>query len=284
MHDHDAHPAPDDPAERRHRRVDHVLVGRSGDEHGGTVRAADDDDFALADDLELAAAELAAALQASGDDAGTLPAGLRARVLATVPRPGAARDAGASPAPLAMAATDDDDRGGTAGRIVAWLGWAAAAACLAYAAIVSMPEPVRTLEAQRVALIESADDEVLLRWKRTAHPAGEGMPGVAAQGDVVWSPSADEGFARFCHLAVNDPETSTYQLWVVDPDRPDDRPVSAGVFDVRDVHEWVVIEMRPALPIDRPGRCTVTLAPRGGSVVPGDDPVVLTTSVRPGGE
>src|SRR5205085_11990334 len=93
----------------------------------------------------------------------------------------------------------------------------------------------------RKDLLASAADVTTLAWTATPDPNAAG-----AKGDVVWSPSKQEGYMRFSGLAVNDPTKLQYQLWIFDKDRDDKYPVDGGVFDVGPDGE-VVIKISPKL-------------------------------------
>ncbi|HLL25560.1 MAG TPA: anti-sigma factor, partial [Kofleriaceae bacterium] len=81
--------------------------------------------------------------------------------------------------------------------------------------VVTPPPPRTPTSAEaRAALLAEANDVVTLAWTPTKDAAAQG-----AAGDVVWSPSRQQGFMRFTGLAVNDPKRLQYQLWIFDKNR-----------------------------------------------------------------
>ncbi len=126
--------------------------------------------------------------------------------------------------------------------------------------------------AARKALLASAGDVKTLSWTATADDAARG-----AGGDVVWSPSKQEGYMRFTGLAANDPTKLQYQLWIFDKDRDDKYPVDGGVFDVGPDGE-VVIKISPKLRVNEPVLFAVTVEAPGGVVVSKRERIVVTAA------
>lgn len=141
------------------------------------------------------------------------------------------------------------------------LGWALAAV-LALAFVVLRPagpapaDPV----AARAALLQDAPDVVTLPWARPTAPGYQQVTG-----DVVWSPSRQQGYLRLAGLPANDPARAQYQLWIVDPER-DTHPVDGGVFDVSSRGE-VVIPIQAKLAVGSPKAFAITREKPGGVVV-----------------
>lgn len=150
------------------------------------------------------------------------------------------------------------------------LGWAAAAA-LAMLLVLPRAAPPPSADDPadlRARLLREADDTVTLPWA----PSGEtGFSGVT--GDVVWSDARQEGYMRFTALAPNDPLTSQYQLWIIDPER-DERPVDGGVFDIPLDARDIVVPIHAKLAVEAPTAFAVTLEQPGGVVV-SDGPLLL---------
>ena len=67
-------------------------------------------------------------------------------------------------------------------------------------------------------------------------------------------------------MPVNDPATSQYQLWVVDPER-DGNPVDGGVFDIPPGVSTVVIPIDAKLAVNDPVAFAITREQPGGVVV-----------------
>lgn len=137
--------------------------------------------------------------------------------------------------------------------------------------IVRTPAPPSPSEA-RAQLLASATDLVTLAWTATEDPAGK-----AAKGDVVWSPSKQEGYMRFVGLLPNDPTKSQYQLWIFDKTRDDKYPVDGGVFDVTSSGE-VIVKISKQLPVAEPVLFAVTVEPPGGVVVSRRERIVVTAA------
>jgi hypothetical protein len=225
------------------------------------LRAADDDSFDRA----------AAALALATIPAEPLPAGLADAILADAPRGAAPRAGSGSPRRA---------RG-------AWVGWAAAAACLLVAGaawlrppevkvterlVVQAPPPEPPPAARRDALLREAADARTVAWAATADPAARG-----ASGDVVWSGARQAGFMRIRGLRPNDRAREQYQLWVFDASRDERHPVDGGVFDV--VGDEVVVPIHAAVAVDRPTLFAVTVERPGGVVVSKRERIVLAAAV-----
>ncbi len=167
-----------------------------------------------------------------------------------------------------------------------WLGWLAAAACLALAILGWWPErtataPPQVIAAPRVTTAEQARDELIARagdllqleWAATEDPAARG-----AGGDVVWSTESQRGFMRFRGLPVNDPSLEQYQLWIFDAEGDERFPVDGGVFDVTEPGE-VVVEIDAKLRVARPTLFAVTIEKPGGVVVSSRERLPLLAEV-----
>lgn len=139
------------------------------------------------------------------------------------------------------------------------------------------PPPVPPLpSAARAQLLASAVDVQTLPWSATGDPAAHGVTG-----DVVWSPSLQEGYLRFNGLAPNDPRILQYQLWIFDKRRDDRFPVDGGVFDISPTGE-VVIKISPKLFVAEPVLFAITIEPPGGVVVSKRERIVVTAAPAKG--
>lgn len=177
--------------------------------------------------------------------------------------------------------------GGTTGRgsgrgWVGAIGWLAAAACLAFALVISRPTVPPGAEA-RLAELERSPDVIHAGWAGLSaigaanHPLDRGV-----QGEVVWSDAEDEGFMRISGIEPNDPREFQYQLWIFDSTRPvgdlpgfraeglpeilTQRPVDGGVFDVTDAG-GVLVPIEAKLPVGEGVIFAVTKERPGGVVV-----------------
>ena len=177
-----------------------------------------------------------------------------------------------------------------------WFGWVAAAACLAFAMFVTMPEsgPVPiNVAGNLVARVEDAGDVIRSGW---AGLSALGAPNHTLDrgvvGEVVWSDDLDEGFMTISGIEANDPSEFQYQLWIFDAERRTgdlpqfaadsvsplltQRPVDGGVFDVTVSDDGtVVVPIDAKLPIGKAAIFAVTKEPPGGVVVSDRDIVFL---------
>jgi Anti-sigma-K factor rskA len=138
--------------------------------------------------------------------------------------------------------------------------------------IVTPPPQPPPPSVARAQLLAAAADAQTLPWTATTDAAAKG-----ASGDVVWSPSHQEGYLRFVGLAANDPTLQQYQLWIFDKLRDERYPVDGGVFDVGPSGE-VVIKIAPKLLVNEPVLFAVTVEPPGGVVVSKRERIVVTAS------
>ncbi|MFO0875025.1 MAG: anti-sigma factor [Phycisphaerales bacterium] len=157
--------------------------------------------------------------------------------------------------------------------IAGTIGWVAAAAALALAALAWWPSiAARRSDAERCErLARSAKDLVSWRWTRGDNP----LAAAGLDGDVLWSNERQEGFLRLKGLAANDPRTLQYQLWIFDATRDDRYPVDGGVFDIPPGGGDAIIPIHAALGVRSPVMFAVTVEPPGGVVVSRRDIVAL---------
>ncbi|MBX3379143.1 MAG: anti-sigma factor [Phycisphaeraceae bacterium] len=164
----------------------------------------------------------------------------------------------------------------------AWLGWMAAAACLAFAAIgwiqifASRQAPLSarvTLASLRESVSKSPDAK-RFSWSDWDNPEIKGV-----KGEVVWSEDGQRGYMTFRGLPQNDPTKEQYQLWVVD-ERGLDQRVSGGIFngtgessgwqgEVRTerLGDELIVEIAPRIHVGPPALFAVTIEKPGGTWV-----------------
>jgi len=157
-----------------------------------------------------------------------------------------------------------------------YLGWALAAALAVALVVVRTEGPVAPVTpdsvATRAQLVNDAIDVVTLPWAAPTAPGYEGVTG-----DVVWSPSRQQGYLRLANMPVNDPARVQYQLWIVDPERDSKHPVDGGVFNVASTGE-VIVPIQAKLPIRSPKAFAITAEQPGGVVVSAGPLLVVASS------
>jgi hypothetical protein len=164
----------------------------------------------------------------------------------------------------------------------AWLGWMAAAACLAFAAIGwiqifanrqnALPPQV-ALASLRDA-VATAPDAKRMMWSDWDKPEIQGV-----KGDVVWSEDGQKGYMTFRGLPANDPTKEQYQLWIVD-ERGLEQRVSGGIFNgtgestgwqgevrAQRVGDELIVEISPRIHVGKPALFAVTVEKPGGTWV-----------------
>jgi hypothetical protein len=209
-----------------------------------------------ADVMDRAAAAVDLAFAA---DTAPMPEAVRKRVAAQIPREFPGQDV--APAPIALIG-----KPGNPGKPRSvYLGWLAAAACLALAAIAWWPRARQTTPA-------ASDRQVLLSKPGTLQGAwGEWSDGsVQAEvkgvtGDVIWNEAEQRGYMRFTGLPVADPAKQVYQLWIID-DRGMDQRISGAIFDAQGTGE-VLVPITPQIKTRNAAAFAVTIEEPGGTWV-----------------
>lgn len=151
----------------------------------------------------------------------------------------------------------------------AWasLGWLAAAACAVFAAIgwygrsavpVGTSTPVAWSRSD-VEKLKQAGDVRVVSWTKATDPTGAGC-----EGEVVWSPTRQEGYMVFRGLKANDPRVEQYQLWIFDPGRDERYPVHGGVFNIGDPSGETVVKIVPRLAVPNASAFVITVEKPGG--------------------
>lgn len=168
-----------------------------------------------------------------------------------------------------------------------WLGWLAAAACLAFAAIGWLPA-FRARQIPQVAAsvsltnlraeVDSAKDASRASWADWDKPEIAGV-----KGEIVWSQSKQKGYMVFRGLPKNDPAREQYQLWIVD-DRGIEHRVSGGIFNAPNpsssggdgsgwrgqvrcelVGDDLYVEVEPRINVRQPTLFAITIEEPGGT-------------------
>lgn len=179
--------------------------------------------------------------------------------------------------------------------VIGLIGWLAAAACLAFAAIVwnAQRTPQSMTPENQLARLESRPGVIRTDWvglDDAGLAEGPHRLDTGLTGRVVWDPATNEGCMVFEGLAANDPDTFQYQLWIFDSTRPtghlpqfgdgilSQRPVDGGVFDVdisKAVDGRLIVPINAKLPVGQAAIFAVTVEPTGGVVVSDRDVVTL---------
>lgn len=124
-------------------------------------------------------------------------------------------------------------------------------------------DPARLAQLRRQLL--TVPDTVQIAWQPFDLPDSPAeQQGV--RGDVVWSDELQEGYIRFEGLAVNDPSTEQYQVWVID-ERGLEQKVSGGVFNASADGE-VIVPITPGIDVGRVALFAITVENPGGTWVP----------------
>lgn len=232
-----------------------------------------DSDDASAQDFEA----LVAALTLATGERRHMPAGLRERILASVP---VAK--GARPAPMVSAARPA--AGGMASA-----GWWAAAASLLLAVAGWWPRLVGDGALPATAVADAASSRTALLnapgTVKVALAPGPGAGDTALTGDVVFDPATQRGYLLFRGIPANDPRLSRYQLWIADKSRTAPEPVDGGVFDVQPQATAtgdVIIPFSAKLPVGAPAAFVVTVEQPAGVVVSKQEKVLAIGAVPAG--
>ena len=250
-------------------RLDELLADRAAQglspheaaELDTLLRASSGDD----DSLDLAAAAMHLAFL--GDKLEPMPQAMQQKLAGIGETWAAVQSRGGSPRPEA-----------SRWKFAAWSGWMAAAAAVLLAVAgwwgrAGAPAPADAMR----ALKARATDVQTLAWAAgpTEAPAG-------ATGEVVWSPSRQEGYMVFRNVKPNDPSKEQYQLWIFDSKRDAKYPVDGGVFDISSTGECI-IPIRPGVHVDDATLFAITIERPGGVVVSDRTRLPLLAKVAEGG-
>ena len=157
--------------------------------------------------------------------------------------------------------------------VMNYVGWAAAAT-LALALLFTYdtgPEGPLSPGDARESLLANVDGTEVIPWAVPDDPEY-----ALVDGNVVWNDDRQEGYLLLTNMPVNDPATSQYQLWIVDPDR-DANPVDGGVFDIPPGAGPVVVPIDAKLAVSRPVAFAITREQPGGVVV-SEGPLLVVAS------
>lgn len=239
------------------------------------LEGSDDDSFDLA---------AAAVMMAELEPARPLPAHLRAKIAAD------ALDVVNPNAESFRREKSVDDIPPKRTPLLAWLGWAVAtAAIVALGLNIAMtrfgvpeiaknphsatPTPMTPAQAHDEMMAEPG--MTVAKWEPAAK-TGE-MAKVA--GDVVWSDKQQKGYVKLSGLPKNDPNATTYQLWIFEENQGDKTPIDGGTFNISSNGE-VVIPIDAKLAAKNPSMFAVTVERPGGVVVSKREKVAALAKVE----
>ncbi len=181
----------------------------------------------------------------------------------------------------------------------AWGGWVVAAGLAGVAILLlANPREKRVEVVKEVPVIEKVDvpgktifvevekkEPTLAERKRDLEkdPAAktftETKDGVSVS--VVWSQDKKDGVMEVRGLAEIDPTKEQYQLWIVDKNRKEATPISAGVFDVRPTGATLV-RVGASLPIGDTAAFAISREPIGGRVQPTKENILMVIPPKVG--
>lgn len=175
--------------------------------------------------------------------------------------------------------------------LLSWLGWAVAAAALIALGInISMtrfgvteiarnPPPTATptpmTPAQSHDKMMAEPGMTVAKWT----PAAKDGEMAKVAGDVVWSDKQQKGYVKLSGLPKNDPNASTYQLWIFEENQGDKTPIDGGTFNISS-DGTVVIPIEAKLAAKNPSMFAVTVERPGGVVVSKREKVAALAKVE----
>ncbi len=168
---------------------------------------------------------------------------------------------------------------------LAYLGWLAAAACLAIAVWVSRAPTPPSVGERYAAFKTAAKDAVSAPWGPFNSLDGKNEPpeqsGVT--GEVVWSESKQTGFITFKGLKPNNPSAEQYQLWIIDK-RGINQRISGALFDAKPDPRTgeVVVAIEPRIAVDNAAIFALTIEKPGGTWVSDTKRRVVLAQVKGG--
>ena len=98
-----------------------------------------------------------------------------------------------------------------------------------------------------------------------------------ASGNWLWSDSQQKGFVTFSGLPINNPSQFQYQAWIFDTKVNQKYPVSAGVFNVVNENESIIL-LLPDFRINKAVRFMVTQENPGGVAASSRENVVAVAT------
>lgn len=127
--------------------------------------------------------------------------------------------------------------------------------------VTQTPTPQLTDAEKREQLLASSKDVIKAEVSKADPKSPEEITG-----DIVWNSAEQKGYMRFKGLPKNDPQKSTYQLWIFDENQDEKYPIDGGVFDVNSDGE-VIIPIDAKIDVKKPTLFAVTKEKPGGVVV-----------------
>lgn len=219
-------------------------------------------------ELDLAAGAIELALAPEPDE--ELPEALRSSILADAPQ---VLTAARATLPVSLDAARA--RRSRLATVSIAAGWAAAAVL---AGLLLLPQQMPSPTADDAAGFRAellAANALQVSWTATGDAAGPD-----ATGDIVWSSNRQSGVMRFRGLAVNDPSTFQYQLWIFDEAQDARYPIDGGVFDVTREGDDVLVRIDPKLQVVSPTLFAVTIEKPGGVVVSSRERIAVVATVE----
>lgn len=110
---------------------------------------------------------------------------------------------------------------------------------------------------------------VHVNWLRTLNPYIEDT-----EGDLVWNSEKQQGVMHFVDLPVSK-ESEQYHLWVYDLHQPQEKPISAGIFVIKQKNEDVYITVKPEQEIKKPYKFLLTLEKVGDTTFSNSQSLLL---------
>ena len=238
------------------------MIMPADDHHGG--------DDMRKDDMERTAAHLAEAV-AHGEPE-SMPADVARRLKAKladvsaqhVPVSASARDR-SDTAPTPTPQPDAVARRSVIGRIGFAFAGVAAAACLVVLIVRSLPGGdsggAGSVTDSREQFRQVATDLRTMRWRPNREDPAVLEDAHVTGGDVIWSESSHDGYARVCQLEINDPQVARYHLWIVRDGDSDADAIHVQSFDITQTNDYETFQLddAAAAKITNPVRTFVTV-------------------------
>lgn len=153
---------------------------------------------------------------------------------------------------------------------VMWSGWAVAAGLAGLAAWALWLKPPEVKEFVReVPVPVPAPPEPPLREQRDKlRPTATAFVGEkkTVTGNIVWNNKDQVGYLEVSGLAPIEAKAGTYQLWIVDGQRPGSAPIDGGVFKVNPDGS-ALVKIRPPIQVRSAAAFAITKETEPGGVV-----------------
>jgi hypothetical protein len=157
--------------------------------------------------------------------------------------------------------------GAAAAGLLVWFGVVRPQASSLQRQTASLQQSEQSLRELRSQVLASEKNALRIDWKPGTSP----LTG-SVVGDVVWSPTRQDGWLTFRGLPKLDPDHA-YQLWIVDR-RREGAPVDGGVFTIDDPTHETLVPIHAKLPIGSPAAFVITVEDKNGVVVSKQEHVV----------